>query len=742
MPSQALLIEVRLLGGRYHGVGDWPPSPFRLFQALVAGAYGGRWRAEPDRDKDEAFRWLERLAPPHVAAPAKIDARTTTYFVPNNDLDAVGGDPQRISEIRAGKPIRPILFEADASCLYAWPFDDGEDHARRVCGFAERLHTLGRGIDAAFAHAEVVDWSEVDTRLARHGGAVGKPGAPGDARDASCPVEGSLDSLRKRYAASALRFEARSEGRAAVTLFRQPPKACFHTVAYDRPPTRLLFDLRPADGERPFRPVALERAAEVTKAVRDLTARRLATAFPGRAAEIDRVIAGREAVPADIARRVRFMPLPSIGSTYADPAIRRVLVEVPPDCPIPQGDIAWALSGQSLPDFDEVVPDTGEILAETILASAEDDSMLRHYGIGRRRFRRWRTITPVAVPERQLHGRVGGASRTQADQRAATAVADALRHAGYDWRGVDIRTQTEPFHRKGVRADAFHADRFAKRLRHVEVVFPEPVVGPLVIGDGRWLGLGLLAPVAEAPPAVHVFAIDPAEAPSIADREVLARAFRRAVMARVNEELVQERLRRGEAPRRNEPLPTFFTGHIPDSAPARSGQHEHLFFLADGDGRVDRLAVISPHLADRSVALDRGKIREIEGHLRVLDRALAGLTVLRAGHAGAPRLSRAPEPSEDDPVFGRAKRWVSRSLYLPTRHPHGGSAEAAVAADLLAECSRRDLPRPEVEVLDVAVGPRAGLAACASLRFKTAVEGPLLLGRGSHFGAGLFRVAD
>jgi hypothetical protein len=50
--------------------------------------------------------------------------------------------------------------------------------------------------------------------------------------------------------------------------------------------------------------------------------------------------------------------------------------------------------------------------------------------------------------------------------------------------------------------------------------------------------------------------------------------------------------------RRDGPLPLFFTGHDPDGEPARSGQHEHLYFLADdadgGDGRIDQLAVIAP----------------------------------------------------------------------------------------------------------------------------------------------------
>jgi len=45
--SNALLISIRLHDGRYHGTGDGPPAPARLFQALVAGAgIGGPLKAD------------------------------------------------------------------------------------------------------------------------------------------------------------------------------------------------------------------------------------------------------------------------------------------------------------------------------------------------------------------------------------------------------------------------------------------------------------------------------------------------------------------------------------------------------------------------------------------------------------------------------------------------------------------------------------------------------------------------
>ncbi len=724
MPARALLIEVHLLDGRYHGVGDWPPAPFRLYQALVAGAYGGRWRGEPAEAKDAAFRWLERLPAPHIAAPARTVGRTTTHFVPNNDLDTLGGDPRRVTEIRTAKPVRPVLFDGARPLLYAWPFDGEPPEAVLLCTLADRLHTLGRGIDAAFAQAETVDWATAEDRLAAHGGAVSRPaGHAGEGKSsAPCPTAGSLDSLHQRHREVTRRLRTARQGRSAVTEFRQPPTAQQRSVAYDRAPVRLLFELVPSGGRRAFRPVAQERVAAVAVAVRDMAAERLRQAYDAdSAALVERFVVGRGAEAADIARRVRVIPLPTIGFIHADPAIRRVLVEIPPDCPISAADIEWALSGRALAGFERVDPETGEV-ADIILAPTAKRGMLEHYGVNTPGARRWQTVTPAALPEPQPRGRIGGTARTDAAVLTVGHVAQALRHAGVDPKGAEIRVQREPFHLKGARADAFAPNRFEPgRLMHVDVRLALPIAGPLVIGDGRWLGLGLMQPVLEATPDVHVFAIDPATAPSVSQAGTLTRALRRAVMARV-----ADCLPRGEA------LPTFFTGHLPDGAPARSGRHEHLFFLADdadGDGRLDRLAIVAPHRLDRGV-------RPAKTELKRLNEAMDGLTELRAGPAGALVLSRA---DPHDPIFGFGRVWTSKSLYKPTRHPgRSDDPHAWLTNDLIEECRRRDLPRPTVAILQVCEGPRRGLACRAQLTFRTSFLGPLLLGQDCHLGSGLF----
>ena len=42
----------------------------------------------------------------------------------------------------------------------------------------------------------------------------------------------------------------------------------------------------------------------------------------------------------------------------------------------------------------------------------------------------------------------------------------------------------------------FEPDRFnSSQLFHVDIRFESAVAGPLAVGDGRWLGLGLMRPV-------------------------------------------------------------------------------------------------------------------------------------------------------------------------------------------------------------------------------------------------------
>lgn len=734
--SHAVLIAVRLHDGRYHGTGDWPPAPARLFQALVAAAAQGNVLAAED---SATLGWLEHLPPPEIAGPNARRSQRLRNYVPNNDLDSVGGDPNRIGEVRTSmKIIQAYIFDAEIPFLYAWrfePSDEASHRADEICALAERLYQLGRGVDMAWAWGEVLDDPALEDRLARHGGALYRPTQGSEGASLDCPVPGSLESLRERFAANGRRFSRVGEEKEAQVLFSQAPRPRFRIVKYNSPPVRQLFDLRHTTGDSPFAPRPLARVSELTMSIRDKAVERLEAALPRYTAQIRRILIGRDATEADKAARVRIVPLPSTGHRHVDRSIRRVLVEVPSNCPIGADDIAWAFSGLVV-EAGEVDPDTGEVSGETRLVPAGERIMLIQYGVNTdERHRQWRTVTPAALPETASRRRIdprrlreetkGGHERAREQNIAATAVLQALRHVAVDAQVSTIRVQREPFDAKGARAEGFAAGtRFAKeRLWHIEIVFAEAIAGPLVLGDGRYLGLGLMAPVQRVE-GIHSFAILEGLADR-ADPTVLAQALRRAVMCRV-----QDRIGRRAR------LPAFFSGHEPNGAPLRSGIHAHLAFAADLARH--RLLIIAPHaLEGRQPTADERK------NLQMLDESMADFSDLRAGAAGRIKVAWSPIHAHEDPLFGAARIWESVTDYLPTRHGKRISRNEALVSDVQSELLRRGITMPrDIEVIELREGPRGGLAGRLRILFASAVNGPILIGRTRHFGGGLFSAVE
>lgn len=746
--SRALLLFVRFYDGRYHGRPEWPPSPSRLFQALIAAAAKGCTLSPNDRN---AIVWLEQLKPPVIAAPAARAGNGFVSYVPNNDLDVFGGDPHYISKIRTPKVIKPRLFDRQMTLLYAWQFDEGEAEAKGICEIAERLYQLGRGVDMAWAWAEIIDAADLETKLAEHGGVVHRP-VSGTGATLLSPQKGSFKSLEERFEKSGRRFTTVGKGRKVQQLFSQAPKPRFRPVAYDSPPQRFLFDLRQLTEELSFAAKPLARVTSLIEQLRDEAAKRLQNALPNHGGVIERTLIGRGASDADKAARIRIIPIPSIGSSHVVRLVRRVLIEVPGNCPLPAESVRETFSG--LPVSEQVDPQTGEIIEEVRLIAAEDESMLRHYGVGQgsSRGRLWRTVTPAALSESAGRRRVdpkrlrvelqdarrarkvqfeeakGSHERLDEEKRAANAIFQALRHAGISTPIESIRVQREPFEGRGTRAEAFaEGTRFAKeRLWHVEIAFADAIRGPVVIGDGRYLGLGLMAPVRDAWPDVLTFAVPREVGIAVTDGAALVEAARRALMA----------LSRGRDGR----VPLLFSGHEPNGARAASGLHQHVFFAADDrdkDSVIDRLIVAAPWACDRSFKPQRKE-------RRIFDDVVSRLEVLRAGRLGVIALGRPMPLSSDDPLIAPARVWESRTPYHATRHAgRRKDVTSTIIRDVEVECVRRGLPKPQVEICEFSTLPNGGgLSARVRLTFLTAVRGPLFLGKDSHMSGGVFACAE
>src|SRR5262245_13194087 len=90
-----LCLSIHFLDGTFHGRRDgdaleWPPSPLRLFQALVA-ASAARWGKRHQLDYARpALKWLEEEMPPVIVAPESAAGAAYRLSVPNNAMDIVG----------------------------------------------------------------------------------------------------------------------------------------------------------------------------------------------------------------------------------------------------------------------------------------------------------------------------------------------------------------------------------------------------------------------------------------------------------------------------------------------------------------------------------------------------------------------------------------------------------------------------------------------------------------------------
>jgi len=712
-------LTIRLHDRRYHGSDEWPPAPARVFQALVAGAAQGRH--VPD-DAARALKLLEGFAPPVIAAPAARRGQRVSMFVPNNDLDAVEGDPDRIGEVRTKKTVQPQLLDGDAIFLYAWPLPEaGGDE---LIALADGLYQLGRGVDPAWSVGELLDDEQLASRLRAHGGTIHHPTSGDGSNELAVPTPSSFVSIVRRFDAGLIRLRPSGDGR---TSFVQPPKAHFAMVRYDGTPPFHLFELRSESEPAKSSPWATWRVTSLIEHVRDTAVVALSHALPERKADIERVLVGRKSDGANtgpIAERVRFIPLPSIGHEHADQSIRRVLVQIPRG-PLTEGDVLWALAGR--PFFN---PTTGEV-EDTTLAAAPEDEMVKRY---RASSRTWSSVTPLALgsamrrriePKRQREEAKSATERDAEERIARQAVAQSLRHAGIEGSLVRVHVQREPFEAHGTRAERFaEGTRFAKEtLWHVEIELDREIRGPLVLGHGRFLGLGVLAPKIER----GVFVLDvEGGLPADVDTISLARALRRAVMARVQATLGA----RGESE-----LPSYFHGHQRDGEPLRAERSTHLAFSVDVAG--SRLLIVPPHVLD---GWDRS-FRDAASHLETLGRALDGFSTLIAGRAGVLSL-RSSRLSPSDPLLRSSRVFQSASDYIVGRHTKRTSAEKMVVIDVQRECERRKLPRPDVRVTSVRGVAGVGVVARVELNFAVAVCGPILLGKTRYLGGGLFRPAQ
>ncbi|CAI4031439.1 CRISPR-associated protein Csb2 [Nitrospira tepida] len=534
-------ISIRLLNRAFHGrkdrrVPEWPPSPLRVYQALVAAASRMGENALGVGDTRSALTWLERrTAPSLIIAPQAYSSSPNgkrhghVLSVPNNAMDIVArawgrgnlagtGDTDPATH-RTMKTVHPTHLLDGDTIHYLWFLPDPASNGDGVypdvlAKIASNLAALGWGIDMAIGHAALLSDEQVRALC----GERWVPGREGVEDGLRVPTSGTLNALIDRHE----RFLMRVRPNETFDPTPPLPDSAYRRIEYRRatdPPRRIVAAfslLKPdASGFRPFDTVRsnLTLAGMMRHAVTCATRR---AGWPE--SKIAAFVLGhRESknenhIPVG-SRRFVYLPLPSIegrgeGNARVVGSIRRVLLTAfADDC---ADEIAWArraLSGRDL-----VNEDSGQSVALLSLLPG-NEKMIRCYV---EPADTWATVTPVVLPgyddpshyRRRLKKGVEAEEQKRLLERLNERIDGLLRnaivqagfskeladHAELEWRKVGFWAGTDLADRYGVPDHLKRFPRIHVRLRWCDTQNrPVAVPGPICLGGGRFYGLGLFA---------------------------------------------------------------------------------------------------------------------------------------------------------------------------------------------------------------------------------------------------------
>jgi CRISPR-associated protein Csb2 len=460
----ALTITVRLRDGNYDAasgdprLGEWPPHPARLFCALVASAI--------DDGDLTALRWLESAGRPHVlASPTGAASMVAANgFVVTNAVERGGGSqtwPGRTNKFRTRAAVRP----RDGAFAVVWATAEPDDATLgRLVRLAARVPYVGRSTAAAEVTVSLADearrtgWTEFVPV------SYGEP-SHGEWR---LPYEGYVDDLRDAFESGRRAWEV-----SRTAPFREGPPAMPHPSPVESP-----YELMVWAFARPVVTPAGQSLLDHTAALRRAVLDRVPDPVPP-------LVSGHGA---DGEPHVAFLGLVDAGHPNADGRLLGVAVALPK-----------ALSG----------PDRRRVLGGLIDAADPFTTLTirRSYTLTLQRGAAIESPLDAHRPERWTDapsGSVVWATATplmldryvkRGDDLEA-AVADAVVTAGYP-RPAEVAVSRSSFVRGGItRVQWGHAvsGRPRRPTTHARICFDSPVVGPVIVGSMRYLGLGLFVP--------------------------------------------------------------------------------------------------------------------------------------------------------------------------------------------------------------------------------------------------------
>lgn len=686
-----LTMNVNFLLGRYHG-SEWPPSPRRLFLALVSALYTGGGRRVDISVGKRSLRLLERK-PPVIHAPRESNGCRYKIFVPNNDMDmsnlmntAKKASGRKPESLKTGKLLAPR--NVDGPVCYSWEIDSGDrDDAVVLCRLAKEVPVLGLGIDPVAAYGRIADRPSIPGGLSHY-----VPDRQNGKLLIQVPSAGLLESAVERHK----EYRNRLKG----DQYTKPREI----TGWSEQGYRME---NVGDALVGFRVNRVEASQGQFVQKRMVVPDGLAPALMAKMGHLkdacmigqisengapgDQDLRPKGMRATDQALSVKTALLPSIGNKYADVMARRVAFIAPPGLVGP----LERLDGETF----EI--DGGTYRLEKL---PENDPVLNAYG-SRSRF--FAAVTPVRIGQEEEAGE-------EPLKAILREVAEKV-----DQPVTFANLQNEPYF--GTRP----RDAGGPTGVFVELEFASKVAGPFMIGSDQGSGYGLFAP--KRVPGVAYFRVLGKRMP-ISAAVAVGDVMRRAVLSRL-----------GRSSRQVDPA---MSGHEADGRPLRQN-HDHAFWLpsdSDLDGLIDHVAV---YLGG---GFDHATRSALAGITRVCDGMDLDMRLQFEGFFSRKNIGK------KCPLFGSGTEWVSATPYFMPWHAKKNFQRDD---QLKRECAKRQRRVASISSYTIQAAGRPvrpsvfkssrgnrrpinGVGEALSIKFDKKVMGPVTLGFGCHFGLGTF----
>lgn len=459
-----LAFEIEFLMGRVFAgshqqrdVVEWPPHPGRFFSALVAAA---KHPSAPSGAED-ALRWLENQAPPDITASEAAEGDPVQAFVPVNYLTSGLGNKQARSF--------PAVTPRDACVHFVWRNADPPQSYRDILGdLASRVGYLGKA--ASPVRAALCSEPPAATHI---------PDEEGD--EIRVPAPGRLAELETAFSND-------------VRVLTSPVHRYRETVQRPLRPRSTFGDMivfRRVTGSA----LPIEASLGATESLRRAMIR-----IAEEHSLLCQAIHGHEDGP-----HCAYVALPHVGSNYGDGRIMGLAIvmprELPPDERRKVRSASFLLRHLSLPAA--IVWELeceGENWPQTLSPNSWQGPA-----------RRWISATPILLDRFPKKDRLS----------VEDILLESLGRIGIEIT-AEISTNSFPY-LKGVppvrsfRLTRDGKDRSAEWAVHASITFSAPVRGPILLGRGRYFGLGLLKPVPFAPSGIPRDALQSEEPATNAD---------------------------------------------------------------------------------------------------------------------------------------------------------------------------------------------------------------------------------